>query len=115
MLQAQSNNSSPSSITGDNNFATTTAYNTNEKSTVTFDDTSSNAVRKQLNRKLDICFVVWAFFGLFGMHLDRTNMRKYISSPNHHAYGPTNRTRHVISQRVCQWNERRLESPFSSI
>lgn len=27
-------------ICGDNNFATTTAYNTNEKSTVTFDDTS---------------------------------------------------------------------------
>lgn len=79
MLQAQSNNSSPSSMTGDNNFATTTAYSTTEKAPVTLDDTN-NAVRQQLKRKLDIRFVVWSFLGLLGMHLDRTNLRMSIPS-----------------------------------
>lgn len=76
-MQTQMDHHAPSSMNGDKDLTTTAYSTTDEKATTTLNDTI-DAVRKQVNRKLDTRFVVWAFLGLFGMHLDRTNLRMCI-------------------------------------
>lgn len=52
---------------------TTVESNPDIKETTT---TDAMVVRRQLKRKLDLRFVVWAFLGYFATYLDRSNLRK---------------------------------------
>lgn len=112
MMQTQMDHAPPST-NGDKDL-TTTAYSTTDEKATTAQNETINAVRKQVNRKLDVRFVVWAFLGLFGMHLDRTNLRMYIIIIDIELE-KRSLFSYFISQRLCQWDERRPESSICSI